>query len=122
VDIKRDGALVAKNRWVISEGGKRLTQEATPVRIDDKNVTNVTEYVRTSGGGNSLIGVWKPVSFEAGEQDLFVVTLIEGTSALVERAGPLRGGRLTAAGPVGGRAEFMARHAVNGRRRSAAMR
>jgi hypothetical protein len=40
---KRDGALVAKNRWVISEGGKRLTQETTPVRIDDKNVTNVTD-------------------------------------------------------------------------------
>jgi hypothetical protein len=76
--IKRDGALVGKGRWVLSEGGQRLTYETTPVRVDGKDVTNVTQYARTSGEGNSLIGVWKPISFQAGEPDLFVLTVTDG--------------------------------------------
>jgi hypothetical protein len=75
--IKRDGSLVAKGRWTLTEGGKRLTQETTPARVDDQNVTNVTEYVRTSGDGNTLLGEWKPVSSRSGEADLFVVTQID---------------------------------------------
>jgi hypothetical protein len=75
--IKRDGSLVAKGRWTLSEGVKRLTQETIPARVDDQNVTNFTEYVRTFGDGNSLLGEWKPVSSRSGEADLFVVTQID---------------------------------------------
>lgn len=75
--IKRDGALVAKGRWILSEGGRRLTQETTPTRVDAQNLTNVTDYVRTAGEGNSLLGEWKPVSSRAAEPDLFVVTPID---------------------------------------------
>jgi hypothetical protein len=60
--IKRDGALIAKGRWTVSNDSTRLTQETTPVRVDDKSVTNISEYVRTSGERSSLLGTWTPVS------------------------------------------------------------
>ena len=75
--VKRDGALVAKGRWVLSEDGKRLTQETTPGRVDEKIVTNVSEYVRISGEGNSLIGEWKPIVSQSPEADQFVLSVID---------------------------------------------
>jgi hypothetical protein len=78
--IKRDGARVAKGRWILSEGGKRLRQETTPSRVDDKNVTNAADYVRISGEGNSLIGEWKPIAAQAGEPDQLVLSLIDETT------------------------------------------
>jgi hypothetical protein len=78
--VKRDGALVAKGRWILSEGGKRLTQETTPGRVDEKIVTNVSEYVRISGEGNSLIGEWKPIASQSPEADQFVLSVIDETT------------------------------------------
>lgn len=78
--IKRDGAVVAKGRWILAEGGKRVTQYTIPTRADGQDVTNATEYVRTSGEGHSLVGEWKPMSFRAGEADVFVITVGEGST------------------------------------------
>jgi hypothetical protein len=74
--IKRGGALVGTARWVLSDSGKHLTQETTPVRANGDNDVNVIEYVRMSGDGNSLIGEWKPVSTRSAVPDLFTVTLM----------------------------------------------
>jgi hypothetical protein len=78
--VKRDGAFVAKGRWILSEGGKRLRQETTPRRVDEKTVTNVSEYVRISGEGNSLIGEWKPIASQSPEADQFVLSVIDETT------------------------------------------
>jgi len=74
--IKRDGALVATARWILSEGGKHLRQETTPVRANGDNDVNIIEYVRTSGDGDTLLGEWKPVSSRSAVPDSFVITLI----------------------------------------------
>lgn len=79
--IKRAGALLGLTRWTVATDGNRLTQETMPVRADGQIDTNITEYVRTAGAGDSLFGVWKPVSSRAAAPDLFVVTLV-GDSAL----------------------------------------
>jgi hypothetical protein len=76
--IKRNGALLGTGRWILSEGGKHLTQETTPTRADGQNDANVIEYVRASGESNSLLGVWKPVSSRSVVPDLFIVTRIDG--------------------------------------------
>lgn len=76
--IRRDGAVVAKGRWILADGGKRATQYTIPTRADGQDVTNATESVRTSGEGHSLLGEWKRMSFQAGEADLFVMTVSEG--------------------------------------------
>lgn len=75
--IKRDGLVIGTGRWIISEGGKHLTQETIPVRANGDNDKNIIEYVRTSGGGNSLLGEWRPVSTWSAVPDLFVVTLAD---------------------------------------------
>jgi hypothetical protein len=75
--IKRNGSVVENGRWTLSDGGKRLTQASTPRRDDDQNVTNVMEYIRIAGEGNSLLGEWQPISSRAGEADLLVVTVID---------------------------------------------
>jgi hypothetical protein len=79
-EVKRDGTVAAKGKWILSEGGKRLRQETTPRRVDEKNVTNVSEYVRISGEGNSLIGEWKPIASQSPEADQFVLSLIDETT------------------------------------------
>jgi hypothetical protein len=81
--IKRNGVLLARARWMLSEDGKRLIHETTPTRVDDQSVTNTIEYVRTAGASNSLIGEWKPVASRPGEADLFVVTFIDGDALKV---------------------------------------
>lgn len=81
--IKRNGVLAAKARWIISDGGQRLTQQTTPTRVDDKSVANATEYIRIVGVGNSLIGEWRPIAASSPEADAFVVTLIDDVSLKV---------------------------------------
>ena len=71
--IKNGGVLTARGRWTLSGDGKRLSQETT--RAEPEAATNVIEYVRTSGVGNSLIGVWEPVSSRTSVPDSFLVTL-----------------------------------------------
>ena len=56
--IKNDGVLTARGRWTLSDDGRRLTQETT--RAEPQAATNIIEYIRTSGPGNSLLGVWSP--------------------------------------------------------------
>jgi len=75
--IKRDGLVIGTGRWIVSDGGKRLTQETIPVRANGDNDKNIIEYVRTSGAGNSLLGEWRPVSTRSAVPDLFVVTLAD---------------------------------------------
>jgi len=75
--IKQDAALIGRAKWSVSDGGKRLTQETVPVRIDGQNDINIIEYVRESGESNSLIGTWKPLSSRNLVPDLFVLTLKE---------------------------------------------
>ena len=72
--IKKDGVLLGRGKWTLSDGGKRLTQETVPTRADGQNDTNIIEYRRESGEGNSLIGTWKPVSSRSVVPDLFTVT------------------------------------------------
>ena len=74
--IKRDGALLASARWILSDGAKRLTQETIPVRANGDNDVNVMEYVRASGGSNEIFGVWTPVSSRSLVPDLFTITLV----------------------------------------------
>ena len=81
--IKREGALIGTGRWFLAQDGKRLTQETTPVRADGQTDTNVIEYVRVSGEGNSLVGVWKPLSTRSAVPDLFVVTPVEDNALKV---------------------------------------
>ena len=71
--IKNRGVLTATGRWTLSDDGRRLTQETT--RTEPQAATNIIEYVRTAGSGNSLIGVWEPVSSSSSVPESFVVTL-----------------------------------------------
>jgi hypothetical protein len=81
--IKRNGVLAARARWIISDSGKRLTQQTTPTRVDDKSVTNATEYIRIVGAGNSLIGEWRPIAASSPDADAFVITLIDDVALKV---------------------------------------
>jgi hypothetical protein len=74
--IKRDGTLLGTARWMLSEAGKHLTEETTPIRANGDNDVNIIEYVRSSGEGNTLLGVWTPISTRSAVADAFVVTLI----------------------------------------------
>ena len=78
--ITRDGKLLGTGRWTLSADGSRLTQETRPLRADGQDDTNIIEYVRTSGEGNWLIGVWKPASSRSVVPDQFVVTPIDGAA------------------------------------------
>ena len=67
-------------RWTLSADGSRLTQETRPLRADGQDDTNIIEYVRASGEGRWLIGVWEPVSSRSVVPDQFVVTPIDGAA------------------------------------------
>jgi hypothetical protein len=79
--IKNDGVLVARGKWTLSDDGRRLTQETT--RIQPQAATNIIEYIRTSGSGNSLVGVWEPVSSTSSVAESFVVTLSDAATLSV---------------------------------------
>ena len=74
--IKRDGVSLASARWTLSDGGKNLTQETVPVRANGDNDINIIDYSRTSGKGNTILGVWTPVSSRSLVPDLFTITLV----------------------------------------------
>jgi hypothetical protein len=73
--------LVARGKWTLSADGRRLTQETT--RTQPQADTNIIEYIRTSGSGNSLIGGWEPVSSTSSVAESFVVTLSDATTLSV---------------------------------------
>jgi hypothetical protein len=73
--IKNGGVLTATGRWTLSDDGRRLTQETT--RSELQAATNIIEYVRTSGSGNSLIATWEPVSSRSSVPESFLVTLTD---------------------------------------------
>jgi len=75
--VKRNGTLLGTGRWGLSDGGKHLRQETTPVRANGDNDINIIEYIRSSGDGDALLGEWKPVSSRSAVPDLFVVTLMK---------------------------------------------
>jgi hypothetical protein len=77
----KNGGVVARGRWTLSADGRRLTQETT--RTQPQADTNVIEYIRTSGSGTSLIGVWEPVSSTSSVPESFVVTLSDATTLCV---------------------------------------
>ena len=79
--IKNSGGLVARGRWTLSGDGKHLTQETT--RTQPQADTNTIEYIRTSGSGTSLFGVWEPVSSTSSVPESFVVTLSDATTLSV---------------------------------------
>lgn len=79
--IKNGGGLVARGTWTLSADGKHLTQETT--RTQPQADTNIIEYIRTSGSGTSLIGVWEPVSSTSSVPESFVVTLSDATTLSV---------------------------------------
>lgn len=79
--IKNGGVLVARGKWTLSADGRRLTQETT--RTQPQADTNVIEYSRSSGSGNSLIGAWEPVSSTSSVAESFVVTLTNATTVFV---------------------------------------
>ena len=79
--IKNSGGLVARGRWTLSADGKHLTQETT--RTQPQADTNTIEYIRTSGSGTSLFGVWEPVSSTSSVPESFVVTLSDATTLSV---------------------------------------
>jgi len=79
--IKNGGVLVARGKWTLSADGRRLTQETT--RTQPQAGTNIIEYIRTSGSGNSLIGGWEPVSSTSSVAESFVVTLSDATTLSV---------------------------------------
>ena len=77
----KNGGVVARGRWTLSADGTRLTQETT--RLQPQVDTNVIEYIRTSGSGTSLIGVWEPISSTSSVPESFVVTLTDATTLSV---------------------------------------
>jgi hypothetical protein len=79
--IKNRARLVARGKWTLSADGSHLTQETT--RLQPQADTNIIEYVRTSGSGTSLIGVWEPVSSTSSVVESFVVTLSDATTLSV---------------------------------------
>jgi len=79
--IKNRGVLGARGKWTVSADGRRLTQETT--RTQPQADTNIIEYIRTSGSGNSLIGRWEPVSSTSSVAESFVVTLTDATTLSV---------------------------------------
>jgi hypothetical protein len=79
--IKNGGVLVARGKWTLSTDGKRLTQATT--RTQPQADTNIIEYIRTPGSGNSLIGGWEPVSSTSSVAESFVVTLSDATTLSV---------------------------------------
>lgn len=79
--IKNGGGLVARGKWTLSADGKHLTQETT--RTQPQADTNIIKYIRTSGSGTSVIGVWQPVSSTSSVPESFVVTLSDPTTLSV---------------------------------------
>jgi hypothetical protein len=79
--IKNGVGLVARGKWTLSADGRRLTQETT--RTQPQADTNIIEYIRTSGAGTSLLGVWAPVSSTSSVAESFVVTLSDATTLSV---------------------------------------
>lgn len=79
--IKNGGVLGARGKWTLSADGRHLTQETT--RTQPPFDTNIIEYIRTSGSGNSLIGAWEPVSSTSSVPESFVVTLSDATALSV---------------------------------------
>jgi hypothetical protein len=75
--VKRNGSLLGTARRIISDDGKHLRQETTPVRANGDNDLNIVEYVRAGGTGKGLLGEWKPVSSRSAVPDLFIVTLMD---------------------------------------------
>ena len=73
--------MVARGKWTLSVDGKHLRQETT--RTQPQADTNIIEYLRTSGSGTSLIGVWEPVSSTSSIPESFVVTLSDATALVV---------------------------------------
>lgn len=74
--IRRDGVALASARWTLSDGGKHLTQETVPVRANGDNDINIIDYSRSSGEGNTILGVWTPISSRSLVPDLFTITLV----------------------------------------------
>lgn len=79
--IKNGAGLVARGKWTLTADGTHLTQETT--RTQPQADTNIIEYIRTSGSGTSLIGVWEPVSSTSSIPESFVVTLSDATTLSV---------------------------------------
>jgi len=73
--IKNNGKLTATARWTLSADGARLRQETT--RSEPGAALNTIEYIRSSGSGATLIGVWEPVSSSTSVPESFVVTLVD---------------------------------------------
>lgn len=73
ITIKNKGEVSATGKWTLTDGGRRLTQETT--RSEPRAPTNIIEYIRKSGSGDSLIGVWEPVSSRMSQPSAFVLTL-----------------------------------------------
>ena len=73
--IKRDGTLIAAGKWMLSDAGRQLTQETTPVRANGEKDISIIQYERISGHGDTLLGKWKPVSARSAVPDLFRITL-----------------------------------------------
>jgi hypothetical protein len=78
ITIRNKGEVNATGKWTLSDGGRRLTQETT--RSEPQAPTNIIEYIRKSGSGDSLIGVWEPVSSTMSQPSAFVLTLSDATT------------------------------------------
>ena len=79
--IKNREGLVARGKWTLSADGRHLTQETT--RAQPQADINTIEYIRPSGSGVSLLGVWEPVSSTSSVPESFVVTLSDATTLSV---------------------------------------
>jgi hypothetical protein len=78
ITIRNKGEVSATGKWTLSDGGRRLTQETT--RSEPQAPTNIIEYIRKSGSGDSLIGVWEPISSRMSQPSAFVLTLSDATT------------------------------------------
>ena len=78
ITISNKGGVSATGKWTLSDGGRRLTQETT--RNEPQAPTNIIEYIRKSGSGDSLIGVWEPISSRMSQPSAFVLTLSDATT------------------------------------------
>ena len=69
----RTGKLLSNDSWKLSADGKGLSLVSSGAKATGDLYTDTTEYVRTDGSGESLIGSWKSTAVKLSSPNDLVI-------------------------------------------------
>jgi hypothetical protein len=69
----RTGKLLSTDSWKLSADGKGLSVISTGAKANGDLYTDTTDYVRTEGSGDSLIGTWKSTAVKLSSPSEFII-------------------------------------------------